>query len=378
MRIGIDMRPLTRPTGVARVLRSILSELQEIDGRNTYFLYSNRDFDMPPGDGRWQKRVHPGLRYVRGTWHVYANRMIARDHPDVFWGPGHYLPARMSAEITRVLTIHDVVWKRYPGTMERLNLLMHRLFVERYIKEASVLIADSKSTARELQQLLGVPESKIRVVYCGVSSQYRPCPREVAANYISEKYHVAQDYMLALGTVEPRKNLVTLVEAVKILREKYGSRYQLVVAGAAGWKTSEIYASLKRTGLTGGEVVFPGYIEEDDLPRLYSGAVVFAMPSVYEGFGLPLLEAMACGVPVVSSDADALVEVGGDATLSVPSHRPDLLAEALSRACSDEALRGSMIEKGFVRARQFCWRRSARQVLEVLETACEGSRKQIG
>jgi glycosyltransferase involved in cell wall biosynthesis len=372
MRIGIDVRTFSRPkAGVARVLQCLLNGLLEIDLRNTYFLYSDRDFIPPLADARWQKRVYSRLRLLPGTFWLCTDlkRMIEKDRLDLFWGPEHVLPPGLPASMIRVVTIHDVVWKKYPETMGRFNRLTKRLLVDRSIKEASLLIAVSNSTAFEARRLLDIPESRIRVIYNGVSQIFRPHPHGASAHYISQKYNVSHEYILALGTIEPRKNLQTLIDAAKILREKLGFSHQLVIAGSKGWKSSPIYGNLKRAGLTHGEVVFSGYIEEEDLPKAYSGAKVFVMPSLYEGFGLPLLEAMACGAPVVCSDASALVEVGGDAVVSVPARRADSFAEAISRVCKDDILRVSMVEKGCQRAQQFSWERSAKQVLDVFEEA---------
>lgn len=370
MRIGIDARPLARPrAGIARVLQCLLNELRRIDLKNTYYLYSDRDFDLSGENARWRKRVHASLPFLPGTFWLCTDlrRMIAKDQLDLFWGPEHILPPSLPASMVRVVTIHDMVWKKFPETVGTFNRLTKRLLLDRSIQEASILIAVSNSTALDARCLLDIPQSKIRVIYNGVTPMFRPHPPGDSAHFMARKYNVSREYILALGTIEPRKNIQTLVEAIKILRERFGLRHQLVLAGSKGWKSSPIYGSLDRVGLTHGEVVFPGYIEEGDLPKAYSGAKVFVMPSLYEGFGLPLLEAMACGVPVVTSDACALVEIGGDATISVPARRADLLAEAVNRVTRDVALRKTMIERGYGRARQFCWETSAQQLLGLFE-----------
>lgn len=378
MRIGIDMRPFVRAgTGIPRVLRQTLKELAIIDQANSYYLYSDRDFDSPFPQIRWHKRFRNWFPFLPGTAWLYTNakQLIAEDQPDLFWGPGGYLPPGLPKLVARVITVHDVVWKRYPETLGRFNRLTNLLLLNRSIREATVLVAVSKSTAWDIRSLFGVPDSKIRVVYNGIGLEYHPYPREISARFISEKYHVSQDYILTVGTIEPRKNLVTLLEAFKILREEFGLRKQLVIAGAKGWKSSPIYESLNKLGFKSGEVVFPGYIDEDDLPKAYSGAKVYVISSLYEGFGLPLLEAMACGTPVVSSDAAALLEVGGGATISVPAQEACLLAKAISRVTTDEKLKEEMIERGYVRARQFSWQQSAKQMIDVFEEAYTQIRK---
>ena len=180
------------------------------------------------------------------------------------------------------------------------------------------------------------------------------------------KYGLSKDYVLAVGTVQPRKNLVTLVKAWKILRDRAAPCPQLVVAGARGWKNSQLDETIRRLGLTGDQIRFLGVVPEEDLPVLYSGSSVFVFPSLYEGFGLPLLEAMACGVPVIASNTSSVPEVVGDAALLVAPTEPEAFAEAVLRLRSDDNLRRAKVEKGLSRAAGFSWRRAAAQLLDCM------------
>jgi glycosyltransferase involved in cell wall biosynthesis len=225
----------------------------------------------------------------------------------------------------------------------------------------------SEFTRWGLINALGAPADKIRVTYPGVEPHYQPRDRIHSAHYIAEKFYVSNNYICAVGTVEPRKNLITLMQAIKILRDRGMLKHQLLIAGASGWKNSRIYAAVQRLGLTEREVKFLGHVPEEDLPVLYSGSCLFVFPSIYEGFGLPLLEAMASGVPVVASNVASMPEVVRDAAVLVSPLQPEEFADAIALVVSNEQLRQALIDKGIRRAQQFRWDTSARQILQLFK-----------
>jgi glycosyltransferase involved in cell wall biosynthesis len=369
MRIGIDARPLAvQAAGVPRVVRGLVRELEKIDQENSYYLYSHREFSLPFANPRWQKRI--GLRVSRFPGIVWflteGRRAILGDNLDVFWSAMYIPHLALPSRVATILTVHDLEWRLHPQTMSLKTYYAHRLLVWPSVQKADRLVSDSESTARDLQRVLHLPESRIEVIHLGVDSGYRPQDRVKAAENVAGKYGVSKDYILAVGTVQPRKNLATLVEAWKILRDRAAPGFQLVVAGARGWKNTQLDETIRRIGLTGDEVRFLGVVPEDDLPVLYSGSSVFVFPSLYEGFGLPLLEAMACGVPVVASNTSSVPEVVGDAALLVSPTEPEAFAEAILRVRSDDKLRRAMVEKGLGRAAGFSWSRAAAQLLDCM------------
>lgn len=369
MKIGVDARLLADWRGGQSVfLENILREMERLDQENVYYLYSNRDFPLRFSNPRWQKRVASRLGRVPGTvWlQADARSMAMKDGIDVFWGPGQSLPLGLPRSVGKVLTVHDFVWRLYPRTMPLYTYAIHRLFHERWIREADRLIAISGSTARDLEGLLGVGRSRIDVVYHGVRAEYRPGDAAAAAKYVAGKYQVAEKYICTVGTIQPRKNLLTLLRAMKILPERQRLRYQLVVVGAKGWKESAIWTTVKKLELTEQDVRFLGFVPDEDMPSLYRGAEVFVFPSMYEGFGLPLVEAMACGVPVVASDAPPAPELVGDAALLVPPLEPEAFAAAIARLAADDKLRATLVAKGLERARAFRWDTAAEGTLRVL------------
>jgi len=368
MRIGIDARPLAGPrTGMFRVLNSIILQLERIDAANEYYLYSGRDFLLPFANPRWHKRVGSRILFVPGTlWlQVPALRLMRQDQLDVFWGTCHVLPLGLPATVSAVVTIHDVVWRMYPATMTRFNWVVHSLLVEPSVRKARAVMVPSMSTARDVERFLGVSASKIRLATHGVSPNFQPQEVGLAAESMARKYGIAKEYILTVGTVEPRKNLVTLMEAMKIFRKETALSHQLVIAGGRGWKQQYIASSLQRWGLTASDVRFLDFVPDEDLALLYAGAAVFVFPSLYEGFGLPLVEAMACGVPVVASNVSSIPEVVQDAAILVPPRDARQFAQSIAAMISDAALRSSLIAKGLERARTFCWSEAAKQVLDL-------------
>lgn len=353
------------------MLANLLPQLQEIDSVNEYYLYSNREFTFPVDPPRWQKRVQrPAILLPGPPWYqTGVRKMIARDRLEAYLGTLQVLPLGLPREIRKVLIVHDLVWRLHPETMSPRVYLIHWFFAERSIRRADYILCVSESTRRDLRTELGVPAEKIGVVPHAAGAAFAPRDRVACARAVAAKYRVSEDYLCTVGTVEPRKNLATLIEAVNILREKGSWPYQLLIAGASGWKTSSIHRSVVRLGLAEKEVKFLGYVPEEDLPQLYGGARAFVFPSLYEGFGIPLVEAMACGVPIVASDVPSTSEVVGEAGLLVPPDQPQSFAEAMARVVTEPDLRHELCEKGIERARQFRSEDSARKLLQALEGA---------
>jgi glycosyltransferase involved in cell wall biosynthesis len=213
-------------------------------------------------------------------------------------------------------------------------------------------------------ELLGVDVSRVVVVYPGVEPRFQRVQDRQALDAVRQRYNLPDHFALGLGTLQPRKNLGRLIEAYAGVREELGSELHLVIAGGAGWMYESVFRRVAELGLQ-NLVSFPGYIADEDLPTLYSLADLFVFPSLYEGFGLPVLEAMACGTPVVTSAVSSLPEVAGDAALLVDPLDTQALAEAMRRALDDTRLRSEMVQKGLEQARRFTWAVSARQLMEI-------------
>lgn len=280
---------------------------------------------------------------------------------DPFGVSPFFLPRRL-APFGRVLTLHDMVPFIYPETHARLTNLLFRHYIPRSLRFVDRIITDSESSRRDIVRFLHFPPERVNAIPIGVSPHFAPASKE-ACQRVRQRYDLPADYILTVGSLSPRKNLETLFAAYQQLRQR-GLPHHLVVVGPTAWKSSGIFQRMRVLGLE-DDVLLTGFVAESDLPALYAGASVFAFPSLYEGFGLPPLEAMACGAPVVTSNRSSLPEVVGDAGLLVEPLDADALASALDRMLTDHELSSGLIKRGLARAASFTWERTARAHSEV-------------
>ena len=372
MRIGIDARPLSkRRTGIGNYVHGLVELLPQVAPQHDYMLYSNRRIDPVFVEGQYCRRFDRAFRWCPGSFWVIGrgSHLARRDELDVYWATDPILPFRLPARVLKVVTVHDLVWLRCPETTTLYNLFVQTICARRAIAEADYVVVVSRSTQDELIQRLGVPREKTKLVYNGVAGRYKPQDQTKAAEYVSRKYGVPPRYMAFAGTVEPRKNLSLLVKALGILKCSDRLDCPLLVAGASGWKDSPLFRDIRTAGLTEGDIRFIGYIPDEDMPLLYGGAQVFLFPSLYEGFGLPPVEAMACGAPVIASDAPCIPEILGDAAILESLTSPERFATAILRVLADEQLRGTLRARGIQRAQNFRFETSVRQLLEIFEKA---------
>jgi len=255
-----------------------------------------------------------------------------------------------------VTTVHDLSWLSYPEAhpQERVRFLDKHL--PRSLERANLVLTDSEFIAGEIESTFALPRAKIRVVPLGVDAAYRPRAREDIAPTLARHGLEVGRYLLIVATLEPRKNLVRLVHAYSLLPAALKAQYPLVIVGARGWLNAELERAIAPLESNGAARRL-GYVEENELPLLYAGARAFAFPSLYEGFGLPVLEAMASGVPVLTSNVSSLPEVAGDAALTVDPLDEDGLSDGLERLLEDPEWRGPAIARGLTRARAYTWQR---------------------
>ena len=282
---------------------------------------------------------------------------------DLYHATEHLLPVLRRAR--SVFTLHDAAYLHFPQYHLPRNRLFLRLMMPRFLARADAVITVSDFTRRDAERIYDVPPEKLHVIPEGVEPRFQPIEAAATLADVRARYRLPERFVLFVGTLEPRKNLVTLLEAYAALRRQ-GDTPGLVVAGGKGWLYDEFFDKLRALGLDGA-VTLTGYVPDDDLPALINCAEVFAFPSIFEGFGLPPLEAMACGVPVVCSDASSLPEVVGEAGLLLPPKDVAAWTEALGRVLRDSALRARLRAQGLARARQFTWEAAARQTLAVYE-----------
>lgn len=282
---------------------------------------------------------------------------------DLYHATDFVLPPTLSRTRT-LLTVHDLSFVRVPESASPSLKKYLDYVVPLSAQKADHILADSQATKDDLIDIYGLADQKISVLLSGVNKSFSRVEDRVCLLTTRKKYTIGDEpYIFTVGTVQPRKNYARLIEALSQLRSK-GHNLQVVIAGGKGWLEDPIYEAMNRTQMQ-DHVHFIGFADESDLPSLYSGAICFAFPSLYEGFGLPILEAMSCGTPVVTSNISSLPEVAGDAALTINPYDVGELTHALEKIISDSALRDTLIKKGYERVQQFTWESSAQQLINI-------------
>lgn len=267
-------------------------------------------------------------------------------------------------DVPTVLTVHDLIYRLFPQYHKRLNYVYLNAAMPLYVRRAHAIITISESSKRDLVRLYDVPPEKVTVIYEAAGSQFRPVPVEAIAT-VRNRYALPECFMLTVGTIEPRKNLSRLLDALAMTHKK-GADVKLVVVGKRGWLDEEFFRALEDHPCR-ESVQLLGYVPDDDLPCLYGAADLCVVPSIYEGFGLPVLEAMACGTPVACSRASSLPELGGDAAVYFDPISVDEMSASITRVLRDESLREEMRSRGLAQASRFSWKRAARETMEVYD-----------
>ncbi len=348
--------PTYRSAGVHRYIYYLLAHLPRVGCRVTVFAGPHSRL---PEDGyavrrsRWPTAKPP----VRVVWEqVVQPWALRRARVDLVHGPVFVGP--LLTPCPTVVTVHDLSFLRYPHFFRPANRLYLRVFTRASVHRARRVIAVSNHAAEETVRLLGVDRRRIDVIYHGVDPALRPLPPEEVETF-RRREGLPERFVLYVGTLEPRKNLIRLVEAFATLRPAaLRPAPILILAGARGWYFRDLFARVEQLGLR-DRVLFPGYVPSDRLALWYNAATVFAYPSLYEGFGMPVVEAQACGTPVLTSDRSALPEAAGDGALLVNPEDVEAIAEGLRRMLTDEPLRAELKRRGLAHAARFTWQKTA-------------------
>ncbi len=365
MRIGIDARVLFGlQTGDRTYLLNLLHEFARMKLPYQFVLLSDRwgclPFDLP-------KNFAPILLPKLSRW-LYSGLLLPRAcsvHKIDLLHVQYIAP--LFAPCPIVTTVHDVHWRRFPETFPTKDRLLMEIFLPLTFRKVSAIITDSHASALDLRQFFKVPPEKLRVIYLAADERFfKPLP-DKERKEILKRYGLTEGYGLFVGVIQPRKNLDRLLQAFSLLRPKF-ERFRLAIVGKVGWKAQRLMEIVKDLQLRDC-VIFVGYVPNEDLPALYQGAFIFVYPALWEGFGLPVLEAMASGVPVLTSDSSSLREIAEGAAMLVDPLSVRSILEGLLQLISDENLRAELKRKGYERAQQFSWRRTAEATLKVYETA---------
>jgi len=362
MNIAIDARlKYYRPGGIAEYVRHLVQALAELDTGNRYaVIHHARDQEtLAPGPNFQRVSTVTPSHHRWERWLLAAELLPHRF--DLYHTGEGILPQRVARH--HVITVHDVHYLHYPQYMTAASRRYYNGQITRSVQMADAILVSSQATKTDLIARLEVPPEKITAHPLGVDDMFRPIDAE-SVGAVRARYNLPADYLLFVGTFEPRKNLPGLFAAYALLRESMADAPPLVLVGRKGWLMDDINAAIERHGLQSSLRWIEG-APRADLPALYSGARLLAVPSHYEGFGLTALEAMACGTPPVASNRGSLPEVVDDAGLQVDPDDPAALAGALGALLTDDALHAELRARGLARAKTYTWQRTAAIVLEV-------------
>lgn len=372
MKIAIDIRPLMsgKISGIEVYILSMLEAIFEADQENEYIVWYNAYHPIDTSSFPI-KYKNVKLKHTRIPSRLYnllisflrwpkVDQLIG-EKIDVLWVTDPR-PAPVSSDCKKVTTFHDLSFEDFKHSFSFKTRLWHKILrPKKEALESDKIIAVSQFTKNQLVAEYGVQEDKIAVILEAASPKLQPLNMPRGFELIQRKYNLPQEYFLCLSTLEPRKNTRGVIETYIQWQEETDAEVCLVVAGK---RYPEIFSSLELTDHP--KIFFPGFIDEEDKALLYQHAQGFFFPSFYEGFGLPILEAMQCGTPVVTSDATSMPEVAGDAALLVNPNNPEELKEAMHKIHRDEILRKSLIEKGFKQAAKFSWHKAAKEFLDLV------------
>ena len=373
MHIAIDAHSVgAELAGNESYITNLIEALAEIDTANHYTLYVTRPAAAERFAHRW-----PNFKLRRTLPHTPLLRVPLTLSAELRRNPVDVLHVQFTAPpftpCPVVASIHDLSFEHLPETFKRRSRMQLRLTVRRTARKAAQVLTLSEHSRRDIIETYGISPEKVSVTPLAAPAHFAPLADKTEIDRVRRRYGIRSDFILSVGSIQPRKNLVRLIKAYSLLRQTRSQDKlpQLVLAGKRGWLYQETLLAADKLGL-GKSVVFTGYVPERELLALYSGALCFVYPSYFEGFGLPVVEAMKCGAPVITGDRTSLPEVLGDAGLPVDPFDEQGLAAAIARLIDDVELRAELRAKGFKRAGDFSWQQTARHTLEAYQRAVNG------
>lgn len=376
MRIGIDITSaLTQGGGIGRYTRELVTAVTRPGKRDDglrYQLFSAKKpekspvpFVMPAGTNTTYREIPIDEKWLYRLWYRLRVPLPVQwfsGRVDVFHSPDFVLPP-VSGHIPTLLTVHDLSFVHYPDTFTDVLVSYLNRVVPWSVGRATHILADSEATKRDLLDLWQVPNEKVTVLYPAVGKAFRPVTKKPHLEAVRRKYKLGNaPFLFTISTIHPRKNYKMLIRAYAKIAQDWS--HNLIIAGGKGWLYEDVFAEVERLGLS-GRVKFIGYVHDNDLPAIYSQATLFVFPSLYEGFGFPPLEAMSCGVPVLTSNASSLPEVVASAGVQLSPHDEKEWTETIHRLLLDAEKRSQMVAQGFLQARKFRWKQAAQQLREV-------------
>lgn len=371
MKIGLDARVISKGnfTGIPRSVFEILRVWVDRFPENEYYLLSDRpvhiDIDLPTN---WHVIDTPWVIKKGKLWAAFKlPKLIKMLDLDVYWGTNYTLPRRIRNKTKFYVTIYDLSLVKFKGIGQRDNIIRLRCFAQSACKRAEKVIAISNATAKDITDVFGITKEKIVVSYCGGLPHDYEKNRTFEISEVRRELQHQEDFFLFIGTIEPRKNILTIVRAFEKYVEETKNHTQLILAGGKGWKCDDIYSYINNSKCR-DKIICPGFINEDEKKYLLSKAQLFVYPSLYEGFGIPVLEAFSYGVPVLTTNISSLPEVGGDAAFYIDDpYDINGLKKLMIEICSlDEDERGLLQERMNYQLNKFSWEKNAYEIMRVI------------
>ncbi len=386
MHIGINAQLLSfsqnyRNGGVSRYIRYLLTELAKRPGEHEYTVFVNGNEVVERLNAH-----HPQITYLSAPWpesrpaarvaweQFTLPNLLRQKHIDVLHSPVNVLPTWLPSNCATVVTLHDLAFLRFPEVLTQAKRMYHRAFTVRSLRHATRLIAVSESTRQDIHELVGIPLERIQTVYPCINEHFSNVIEEEQVTMFRQKKGLSEGYILYMGTLEPRKNIPTLLDAYAQLRRNSRVREKLVLAGGKGWLYDAIFEKVRQLNME-ADVIFPGFVADSEQALWYAAASTFAYPSLYEGFGLPVAEALASGIPTVTSNVSSLPEAGAGVALCVNPRDVQALSEALYKSLNDTTFRQHCQRMASSIIQRFSAATMAAQTITVYEQAARNGQQ---
>ena len=373
MRIAIDASTISTQGGPRTYVLGLLEALLKFDRENSYTIFYN-DRDHLGRFPQAREIVLPGKKPLARLWreHLLLPQACRHERIDLLHCPKSAIPFRSPCPV--VVTLHDLIPLKHPETEKFAARLYWRLQIPIAARRSNFIITDSEHARAEIMTDFNVPSERIRAIMLGFNPAMSEKRDRSTSQKVLSRYNLPDNYILYVGTIQPRKNLATLIEAFHLLKRDRCIPHKLVIVGRKGWLYDQLFKRIRALGLN-DEILFTGFVPDEELPSIYDRACVFVYLSLFEGFGLPPLEAMACGIPVITSDTTSLPEVVGEAGIILPPMDIRRVCEALRQVLGDEALRRTMRKKGLERALLFSWEATARETVEIYKAVLSAHKR---
>ncbi|NYE56940.1 glycosyltransferase family 4 protein [Carboxydothermus ferrireducens] len=364
IKIAIDGRSLKKISdGISNYTYNFIKYLPD-DEKIEWFIFSNTENIVLPPEKRKIKIVTSKFRIPKAWLQINVPFLLSKLKIDVFWEPIQIAPIIKIKGCKVVLTVHDLTYKYFPETMTNSNFLNHKLFFTHSLKSADLILTVSHSTKNDiLKEFKFIDEKKIEIIYPAVDNKVFYIQNEKLQNNV-KGFNLSDEYILTVGSFEPRKNLMSVLIAYEELFQKGVKLPKLIMVGGNSWKSEELFRRIENSPIK-ENIFILGYVSNDDLRRLYNNAICLIYPSLYEGFGLPPLEAMTCGCPVIASNKASLPEVCGDAALYIDPFDIETIKDAIIKISKNKELQYNLRIKGLKECKKFSWEESAKKLFDI-------------